>query len=224
MSDKRNLVLTDIRNSLAKNVPDDVRAKAVADRLNSRPTGIIPKRGQLKQNERVALFAEMARKVHSSVVNVRTYDEIPANIGQYLRKHNLPAELIMGSDRRLGKANWSSEKNLTIKKGPSDGHDLVGVSHAKAGIAETGTLLLSSGPENPTTINFLADHHIVVIAAKDIKGDMETAWASLNKKDDNVVMPRAVNFVTGPSRSGDIEQKLLLGAHGPRALQIIIVG
>jgi L-lactate dehydrogenase complex protein LldG len=46
----------------------------------------------------------------------------------------------------------------------------------------------------------------------------------LNKKDGQVVMPRAVNFVTGPSRSGDIEQKLLLGAHGPRALQIIIVG
>ena len=224
MSDIRHSVLADIRGALSKKAPDEERAKAVAERLGGRPTGIIPKRGQLKQNERVELFAEMAQKVHSSVTRVSDYDEIPSCIGNYLREHNLPAELIMGADRRLNKADWSLEKNLTIKKGPSDGHDLVGVSHAKAGIAETGTLLMASGSDNPTTINFLADHHVVVIAAKDIKGDMESAWGSLNKKDGNVVMPRAVNFITGPSRSGDIEQKLLLGAHGPRALQIIIVG
>ena len=224
MSDIRHSVLSDIRGALSKKAPDEERAKAVAERLGGRPTGIIPKRGQLKQNERVELFAEMAQKVHSSVTRVSDYDEIPGCIGNYLREHNLPAELIMGADRRLSKADWSLEKNLTIKKGPYDGHDLVGVSHAKAGIAETGTLLMASGSDNPTTINFLADHHVVVIAAKDIKGDMESAWGSLNKKDGNVVMPRAVNFITGPSRSGDIEQKLLLGAHGPRALQIIIVG
>lgn len=224
MSEARQSVLSDIRNALLKKASDDARAKAVAERLRGRPTGIIPKRGQLKQDARVALFAEMATKVHSSVTRVRSYDEIPSCIGNYLREHNLPAELIMGTDRRLNKADWSREKNLTIKKGPSDGQDLVGVSHAKSGIAETGTLLLASGCENPTTINFLADHHIVIISAKDIKGDMESAWGSLTKKDGQVVMPRAVNFVTGPSRSGDIEQKLLLGAHGPRALQIIIVG
>lgn len=224
MADTRASVLADIKNSLSKKASDADRAKAVAERLSGRPTGIIPKRGQLKQSERVDLFAEMATKVHSSVVKVKTYEDVPASVSNYLREHNLPAELIMGSDRRLAKAKWAAEKNLTIKKGPSDGQDLVGVSHAKAGIAETGTLLLASGSENPTTINFLADHHIVVIAAKDIKGDMESAWSSLNKKDDQVEMPRAVNFITGPSRSGDIEQKLLLGAHGPRALQIIIVG
>lgn len=224
MSETRQSVLSDIRNALVKKASDDARAKAVAERLSGRPTGIIPKRGQLKQDARVELFAEMAKKVHSSVTRVSGYDEIPSCIGNYLREHNLPAELIMGTDRRLNKADWSLEKNITIKKGPSDGQDLVGVSHAKSGIAETGTLLLASGSENPTTINFLADHHIVIISAKDIKGDMESAWGSLNKKDGQVVMPRAVNFVTGPSRSGDIEQKLLLGAHGPRALQIIIVG
>ncbi|MEP2979411.1 MAG: lactate utilization protein [Lentilitoribacter sp.] len=224
MSNARQTVLSDIRNAVAKKASDDERAKSVAERLSGRPTGIIPKRGQLKQAARVELFAEMAKKVHSSVTRVNDYDEIPGCIGNYLREHNLPAELIMGTDRRLNKADWSLEQNLTIKKGPSDGKDLVGVSHAKSGIAETGTLLLASGSENPTTINFLADHHIVIISAKDIKGDMESAWGSLNKKDGQVVMPRAVNFVTGPSRSGDIEQKLLLGAHGPRALQIIIVG
>ncbi|MNT99319.1 Lactate utilization protein C [compost metagenome] len=73
------------------------------------------------------------------------------------------------------------------------------------------------------TLNFLPEHHIVVLAADEIAGDMETIWARLREKQGSA-MPRTVNFVTGPSRSADIEQTLLLGAHGPRALHIVIVG
>lgn len=224
MSDGRASILGDIRSALNGEINKDERAEVVAKRLKERPIGIIPKRGQLKLEDRITLFTDMAVKVQSKVTRVATYEDIPLVVGNYLRENNLPAEIIMGADKKLSKAKWDSEKTLTVKKGASDGNDLVGVSHAKTAIAETGTLLLASGQDNPTTINFLADHHIVVVAAKDIKGDMEASWGSLKKQDDNIVMPRAVNFVTGPSRSGDIEQKLLLGAHGPRALQIIIVG
>jgi L-lactate dehydrogenase complex protein LldG len=98
------------------------------------------------------------------------------------------------------------------------------VSHAFGGIAETGTLVMTSGKDNPSTINFLPEHHIVVINAKDVDGDMETVLAKVRKKFGKGVMPRTLNFITGPSRSGDIEQKIILGAHGPRALHIIVVG
>lgn len=83
--------------------------------------------------------------------------------------------------------------------------------------------MLTSGPDNPTTINFLPEHHIVVLRAADIKGDMESAWATLRKQAGKGEMPRAVNLITGPSRSGDIEQTIILGAHGPRALHVIVV-
>jgi L-lactate dehydrogenase complex protein LldG len=84
--------------------------------------------------------------------------------------------------------------------------------------------VLTSGGDNPTTINFLPEHHIVVVDAKDVAGDMETVLSRVRRKFGKGEMPRTLNFITGPSRSGDIEQKLLLGAHGPRALHIIMVG
>ena len=90
--------------------------------------------------------------------------------------------------------------------------------------AESGTLMLVSGADNPTTLNFLPDTHIVVIDAKDVAGDYETLWRRLREKFGDGVMPRTVNFITGPSRSADIEQTLILGAHGPRRLHVMVVG
>ena len=81
-----------------------------------------------------------------------------------------------------------------------------------------------SGADNPTTINFLPEHHIVVIDATSIQGDLETAIAGIRARFGKGEMPRTVNLISGPSRSGDIEQKLILGAHGPRALHLIVVG
>jgi L-lactate dehydrogenase complex protein LldG len=83
--------------------------------------------------------------------------------------------------------------------------------------------VLLSGPDNPTTIHFLPDTHIVVVRAADIVGDYETVWRRLREKLGPGAMPRLVNLITGPSRSADIEQTLLLGAHGPRALHIVVV-
>ena len=118
----------------------------------------------------------------------------------------------------------ASPQVLEIGRGRSNGDDEVGVSHALGGVAETGTLMLVSGKDNPTTINFLPEHHIVVVNAKDIDGDLESLFGRIRRKFGRGAMPRTVNMVTGPSRSGDIEQKLLLGAHGPRALHIVVVG
>jgi len=101
---------------------------------------------------------------------------------------------------------------------------LSSVSHAFAGVAETGTVVLASGTDNPTSLNFLPDNHIVVIDANDVAGDYESVWQRLRERYGDGLMPRAVNLITGPSRSADIEQTLILGAHGPRRLHVIVVG
>ena len=84
--------------------------------------------------------------------------------------------------------------------------------------------MLLSGPDNPTTLNFLPDTHIVVVDADDIAGDYETVWQRIRALYGTGKLPRTVNMITGPSRSADIEQTLILGAHGPRALHILVVG
>jgi L-lactate dehydrogenase complex protein LldG len=147
---------------------------------------------------------------------------VPGAVADFLRGHNLPAALRIGDDPRLAAMPWG-DTSLEISRGASDGGDLNAVSHAFGGVAETGTLIMVSGPENPSTLNFLPDNHIVVLSAKDIGGDYETIWDKVRSTYGKGEMPRTVNMITGPSRSADIEQTLLLGAHGPRRLHIVIV-
>lgn len=219
----RGSVLARIRSAIGVSGTDADRQAAVSARLADAPKGIIPDRAKLPRASQIELFCTMAEQASATMTRVGGYRDVPEEVSAYLRAHNLPAEIRMGADSRLGKAGWGSHKNLQVRRGASDGHDLTGISHATAGIAETGTVALISGPDNPTTINFLPEHHIVVLKASDIKGDLESVWAMLRKKQGKGEMPRAVNLVTGPSRSGDIEQTIILGAHGPRALHIIIV-
>jgi L-lactate dehydrogenase complex protein LldG len=216
-------ILSRLRASLQVPADDSARKSAVAARLKSAPTGVIPARGQLPAKDQVALFLNMIEKVSVTVTRVSTPAKAPAGVTDYLRSRNLPARLRMGEDKRLAAMPWAREKNLEIKRGASDGTDEVCVSHAFGGIAETGTLMLVSGPDNPTTLNFLPENHVVVLNASDIKGDLETLLAALRQTYGKGQMPRTVNLVTGPSRSGDIEQTILLGAHGPRAVHLVLV-
>ncbi|MEJ1938099.1 LUD domain-containing protein, partial [Nostoc sp. NIES-2111] len=147
---------------------------------------------------------------------------VPQAVAEYLRLANLPARLRRGEDPRLAAMPWG-ETVLEVSTGRSDGNDLVAVTHAFGAAAETGTVVTLSGPDNPTTLNFLPDYAILVVSARDIAGDYEGVWARLRERFGKGVMPRTVNWVTGPSRSGDIEQTLLLGAHGPRSVHVVVV-
>jgi len=220
----RDAILGRIRNALKADPDDASRAQRVQGRIRKAAVGVIPARAQVPPRERLALFLQKAEGLAATVQRVKTPDDVPRAIASYLRSRNLPAALRMGADERLAAMPWDSQKALTISHGASDGDDLVGVSHADSGVAETGTIVLLSGPANPTTVNFLPDHHVVVLDAADVVGDLETALTKVRKRFGKGKMPRAVNLVSGPSRSGDIEQKLVLGAHGPRALHILVVG
>lgn len=220
----REAILNKVRAALGSAGGDASRRAAVAERIARAPRGIIPARGRLDDPAKVALFCGIAEKVAATVVRVKTADDVPKAVSHYLRQKNLAPAIRMGADRRLRRMPWQMQRALEIRSGPSDGDDEVGVSHALGGIAETGTVVLTSGGDNPTTINFLPEHHIVVIEAKDISGDLETVLARVRKVYGKGKMPRTVNLITGPSRSGDIEQKIILGAHGPRALHLIVVG
>ena len=94
-------------------------------------------------------------------------------------------------------------------------------------LAETGTLMLPSAPERPTTLNLLADTAVVVLRASRVVGAYEEAWDLLRAENHDArsggFMPRNIMWVTGPSRSADIEQTLELGAHGPRRLHVVLV-
>lgn len=220
----RDLVFASIRRALAATGAEAPRRKAVADRLSGHPRGIIPQRGQLPAAERMALFASKVEAVAGTTARIADMADLPAAVADYLRHNNLPHALRRGADPALAAAPWDREPALAVTVGHSDGSDLVAISHAYGAAAETGTLVLLSGPNNPTTLNFLPDNHIVVVDAGTVAGDYESVLARLRDQFGAQGLPRAINLVTGPSRSADIEQTLILGAHGPRRLHVIIVG
>jgi len=219
----REAILARIRTSLGVTGDEVSRNATVDDRLRKAPRGVIPGRGQLPPAERVALFITMAERVSATVARVAAAHEIPAAVADYLRENNLPAAVKMGDDALFAELPWKSTA-IEVRHGATGGEDQVGLSHAFAGVAESGTLMLASGGDNPTTLNLLPETHIVALNADDVVGDYETAWNKLRAIVGKGLMPRTVNMVTGPSRSADIEQTLLLGAHGPRRLHIVVIG
>ena len=223
MSD-RDLIFGSIRRSLGVTGAEAPRRKEVADRIAAHPAGVIPARGQLPPPARLDLFVRMVEFASGTVARAADLAAVPAEVTAFLRRYNLPLRAQRGSDALLAAIPWEREGTLAVTSGPPDPLSLAAVAHAFAGVAETGTLALASGPDNPTSLNFLPDNHIVVIAAKDVAGDYETVWARLRETSGAGGMPRAVNLITGPSRTADIEQTLILGAHGPRRLHVIVVG
>ncbi len=140
-----------------------------------------------------------------------------------LREHNLPSRVRVGEDP-VFESLRADANLLEVLPGPAEGADAVGLSHAFAAAAETGTLFLSSGPENPSTLNFLPENHFVVILTNDIAGSYEECWSKLRVAYGNGRMPRTVNLISGPSRTADIEQTIVMGAHGPKTLVVFIAG
>ena len=218
----RDDIFRTIRRSLGVTGAEAIRRRTVAERLETAPAGIVPGRGQVSGEERTALFRRQAEAALATVTHVASAAEVPGAVAEYLRNHNLPAAIRMGADERLEAMPWDAT-SLQIAHGRSEGADLNAVSHAFGGVAESGTLVMVSGPENPSTLNFLPDNHIVVVRSQDIEGDYESAWARIRSSFGKGGMPRTVNWITGPSRSGDIEQTMLLGAHGPRRLHVLVV-
>ncbi|MBV9976810.1 MAG: lactate utilization protein [Hyphomicrobiales bacterium] len=222
MSVARDEILATLRRSLGVNGVEAPRRAAVEDRLARSPSGVIPKRSQVTGAERLALFKRQAEEGLATVVLVPDAASVPAEAARYLRDSNLPATLRIGDDPRLAAMPWETTA-LDVSKGPSGGGDLNALSHAFGAIAETGTLAMVSGAENPTTLNFLPDNHLVVVAAGEITGSSEELLGTLRARYGKEKMPRTLNLITGPSRSADIEQTLILGAHGPRKLHVIVV-
>src|SRR5262249_8383668 len=151
----------------------------------------------------VELFIRMAEGVQTSVARVKSAAEVPGAVADYLVEKNLPSKLVMTPDPRLHGIPWADRPLLEIRRGRAEDGDLTGVTACVAAVAETGTLMLTSGPESPTRNNFLPDHHLVVLRRNQMVASYEDAFDRLRakSKDGAWIPPRTVNFITGPSRT-----------------------
>jgi L-lactate dehydrogenase complex protein LldG len=218
----RDDILGGIRRSLGRGMLPETAADELAARVAAHRRNLIPARAtSLDPPGRLDLFVKMAEAVQTSVARVASEGDVPGEVARYLAAENLPAELKMAPDPALDALPWAERPLLQIQHGRAEPGDAVSLTPCLAAVAETGTLMLTSGETTPTTLNFLPDTHIVVLRAGQVVASYEDGWDLLRTQSD--ALPRTVNFITGPSRTGDIEQKIELGAHGPRRLHVILI-
>ncbi|MCH7540489.1 MAG: lactate utilization protein [Proteobacteria bacterium] len=225
-ADGRAEILAGIRAALGRGPLERARAAELQARLGAPRPGPVPARAQLDRPAQVELFVAMAEEAAATVTRASGPAEVPAAVAGYLEAEGLPAEVKMAPDPGLDDIPWKSQPLLRISRGPAGDADAVSLTAAFAGIAETGTCMLLSGPESPTGLTLLPETHIVVLRASQVVGPYEEAWARLRRRnavDGAWSMPRTVSLITGPSRSADIEQTMQIGAHGPRRLHIVLV-
>ena len=225
MSEAREQILAGIRRSLRRGPLDPGTDANMRARIASHHRNPLPARAtRLDGTARIDLFVAMAEEVQTTVARVRSLATVPGEVARYLAAENLPAEMVMAPDPDLEAIPWGTRPLLQFRRGRAQAEDAVSVTPCFAAIAETGTLMLISGAQTPTTLNFLADTHIVIVRGGQIVATYEDAWDRLRARGASPDgLPRAVNFITGPSRTGDIEQRIELGAHGPRRLHVVLV-
>lgn len=214
MSARANIIAR-IRTRQGKAVtPRQSERDRVAQGLEARPQWPRPQiAGDL-----VARFRDRAISLMTSIEDLAGPAELPAAVARYLTAQKLsPAAVCWPAFAGL---DWASA-GLQVEARPARDGDLVGITGAFCAVAETGTLMLCSGAGTPAVSSLLPETHIAAVSRGRIVAGMEDAWALL--RSDIGAMPRAVNFVSGPSRTADIEQTVTLGAHGPYRVHVLLL-
>ena len=211
----RDNILGNIRAALARNRPlSESEATAVRTSLRD------PRRGPLPTMnwELAARFRERCLSLSSTVDDVTSFEEVPVAVKRYLASNGLPHACVCWP--QLAELDWAGV-GLAVEARPAKAEDAVGITGAFCAIAETGTLVLLSGAGRHMTSSLLPETHIAVVPVARILRCMEDSWDLLRAEQGQ--LPRQVVFVSGPSRTADIEMTLVLGIHGPYRVHVILV-
>lgn len=196
------------RAALASRLQQKIRERDTPHRPRPRPA-----------QDLLSQFCRQAEALASTFALVDSQQQVAAAVAAYLQAQQLPRQLVCWPE--LAGLDWAAQ-GLTAHSRPAQADDAVGVTGCLAALAETGTLLLCSSAATPAVTSLLPATHIAVLPVERIVADMEGAWQLLRSEGEE--LPRAVNFISGPSRTGDIEQTIVLGAHGPYRVHVILIG
>jgi len=213
----RERILQRIRRAQGRGerAPSAAERQALDSYLGAHPRSPLPEiAGDL-----IARFCDRARAAACTWDRVPQADAAPAALRRYLDAQELPKSGCVWPD--LAQLDWAGA-GLELAARAARGDDAIGVTGAYCAIAETGTLMLVSGPGAPASVSLLPETHVAVVPVGRIVAHMEDGWDLA--RSELRTLPRAVNFISGPSRTADIEQTLVLGAHGPYRVHIVLIG
>lgn len=211
----RDNILARIRAARAvPPVVDDAERAAIEGRIALHPVGTRP----TMEWALLPRFREQCVRMSSTVDEVASMADVPGAVARFLTDTKLPMRAVAWPE--IARLDWNGT-GVTVEARAARGDDLVGITGAHLAVAETGTLMLLSGPSTPAATSLLPETHVAVVRQGRIVKAMEEAWALT--RSERSELPRAVNFVSGPSRTADIEGQLQLGAHGPYRVHVVVV-
>jgi L-lactate dehydrogenase complex protein LldG len=209
----REAVLARVRAALGRAGPDDEARAAAHAYLGERRQGPRPS----LPADLVQRFVERARDMASTVERVASLAHVPAAVARYLGEAP-PTRIVCWPE--FARLDWR-DAGLDVAVRPATGDDDVGITGCFCAIAETGTVVFATAEATPSATFLLPDTHVAIVRGAQVVSGMEEAFARV--RSECATMPRAINLVSGPSRTGDIEQTIVLGAHGPRRVHILLV-
>ncbi|HZW19854.1 lactate utilization protein C [Noviherbaspirillum sp.] len=211
----RNAIFRRIRQAQNRPAePTKAELDAVRDYISGHSRGPRPAVG----TDLLTHFRQQAVRMSDTVADVADMASVPGAVARYLDELGVPRHAIAW--QTLDKLDWSRDGMQVEFRRPRN-EDLVGITGVFCAVAETGSLMLMSGPQTWSSASLLPETHIAIVPASRIVAHMEDAFALAREERSD--MPRAVNFISGPSRTGDIEQTIVLGAHGPYRVHVILV-
>ena len=196
------------------------RSLGRADNVGSPPVPLQPSVVSVEvPGNLIEYFTASAEEKSATVARLSSLSALDDHLTGWLGTLSLPG----------GGAQYIAAENHPFLEGCSqcdlrapEPDDLVGINVAVAAVAETGSVVIASSAINSISFGFLPETNIVVVDSRTIVSFYEESWAFLPDPGRHG-MPRNVNWITGPSRTADIEQEIQLGAHGPRRLHIVII-
>ncbi|MCK6382974.1 MAG: lactate utilization protein C [Rhodocyclaceae bacterium] len=215
MKDSREEMLGRIRRRLGRTAENAAAGRnAIETMLARRAQGPRPAVGK----DLLARFIACAEAQATTGHLIERIEQAPAALALYLSRQGLPPVAVAWP--QLAGLDWAGA-GLRVECRAARGDDLVGITGVFCAVAETGSLVVLSGGETPATTSLLPETHIALVPASRIVAGMEEAWQLIRNEAGG--LPRAVNFISGPSRTGDIEQTLVLGAHGPYRVHVVVL-
>ncbi len=198
------------------------RAALGPERSAELPPPVVTRRDDLATREaRIDCFTATLERVGGRVHRVAGPDEAAGALREIVTRHGVES-LVHSDAPEL--VPLVESLPATVERGaePGDRDTLLsahaGLTGAQAAIAETGTLVLDSTAERHRLVSLLPPLHVAVLDAGAIVATIGEALARFGNPP-----PAALTFITGPSRTADIELELVVGVHGPKALEVILV-
>ena len=159
---------------------------------------------------------------HGDILGAADRSAAVACIGEYIADRHGRRKVVAGKDPRLAALPWR-EGGVLPRFGLIENGDSVGVSYARRAIAETGSIILEGGRDNPVSNSLLPEDHIVLVDSTDVVARLDDAWPGAGCGQERRG-PRCLQIISGPSSTADIALNMVYGAHGPGSWLVILIG